>query len=278
MVLNHQKFDLGEKCLVERVVIQAPFRYAVTFHDEACFIYFVEGSTKVNTPYEEVHIKPEESLLLKCGTYFSELIKESSAGKYEILVVHLYPDILRKIYKNDIPSFVKESQNKSFINKVAPNDIIKKFIESLYFYFDNPEVVSEELLELKVRELVLLLVQTKNAESVVNLFADLYSPRQVSIKDVVNSHLFSELTIGDLAELSNLSLSTFNRSFQAVFNDTPASYIKMKRLERAKELLTASTLSISEIAFQTCFSDLAHFSRSFKDAYNCSPSEYRQSS
>ena len=278
MVLNHQKFDLGDKCLIERVVIQPPFRYAITFHNEACFIYFIEGSSKVNSPLERVPIISEESLLLKCGTYFSDLMKESGAGKYEILVVHLYPDILRKIYKNEIPSFIKESQNKSFINKVAPDDIIKKFIESLYFYFDNPEVVSEELLELKVRELVLLLVQTKNAESVVNLFSDLYSPRQVSIKDVVNSHLFSELTIEDLAELSNLSLSTFNRTFQTIFKDTPASYIKMKRLERAKELLSASTLSISEIAFQTCFKDVAHFSRSFKDAYSCTPSAYRQSS
>lgn len=150
------------------------------------FYLFCKGSSKVNSHLERVPITPEESLLLKCGTYFSDLMKKSGAEKYEILVVHLYPDILRKIYKNEIPSFVKESQNKSFINKVAPNDII----ESLYFYFDNPEVVSEELLELKVRELVLLLVQTKSAESIVNLFADLYSPRQVSIKDVVNSHLF----------------------------------------------------------------------------------------
>jgi hypothetical protein len=44
MVLNHQRFDLDGKCMVERVVIQARFRYAVTFHEEACSIYFVEGS------------------------------------------------------------------------------------------------------------------------------------------------------------------------------------------------------------------------------------------
>jgi AraC family transcriptional regulator, exoenzyme S synthesis regulatory protein ExsA len=278
MVLNHQKFDLRDKCLIEKVIIQAPFRFTGAFQNEACFIYFWKGKSKVNSPYEQVPIKPEESLLLKCGSYFADLMKDSISGRYEILVVHLYPDILREIYKHEVPSFVKGSQNKSFINKVVPGDIIKKFIESLYFYFDNPALVSDELLELKVRELVLLLIQSKSAESLVTLFADLFTPRQVSIKEVLNSHIFSGLSIEDLASLTNLSVSTFNRTFQTLFNDTPANYIKTKRLEHARELLAASTLSIGEIAFQTCFNDVAHFSRSFKDAYHCSPSDYRLSS
>jgi AraC family transcriptional regulator, exoenzyme S synthesis regulatory protein ExsA len=277
MVLNHQKFNFGNKCLIEKVVIQAPFRFSVNFQDEACFIYFVEGSTKINSPNEQVRIEPEESVLLKCGSYFADLLKFSNADRYEILVVHLYPDILRKIYKHEIPAFVKNSENKSFVHNIASHGIIKKFIESLYFYFNNPALVSDELLELKVRELILLLVQTKNAASVASLFADLFTPRDMSIKEVVNHHLFSDLSIDDLASLTNLSASTFNRTFQTLFNDTPANYIKMKRLERAKDLLSMSSLTISEIAFQTCFNDIAHFSRSFKAAWGCSPSAYRLS-
>jgi len=263
--------------LIEKVVIQAPFRFSVDFQDEACFIYFLEGKTKINSPYEQMRVEPEESVLLKCGSYFADLLKNSTADKYEILVVHLYPDILRKIYKHEIPSFTKNSEKKSFIHNIASIDIVKKFIESLYFYFDNPGLVSDELLELKVRELVLLLIQTKNAASIAGLFSDLFTPRNVSIKEVVNKHLFSDLSVEDLAHLSNLSVSTFNRSFQTLFNDTPANYIKSKRLERAKELLAMSSLTVSEIAFQTCFIDVAHFSRSFKAVYRCSPSAYRLS-
>jgi hypothetical protein len=33
MLLNHQKFDFEDKCLIEKVVIQAPFRFSVNFHD-----------------------------------------------------------------------------------------------------------------------------------------------------------------------------------------------------------------------------------------------------
>ena len=275
MILNHQKFDFGEKCLIEKIIIQAPFRFSTNFQDEACFIYFLEGKTKINSAQEQEQVQAEESLLLKCGSYFADLLKYGDNDKYEILVFHLYPDILREIYTNEIPSFIKPSKNKSFINKVVATGIIKKFVESLQFYFDNPELVSDELLKLKIKELVLLLFQTNNASSIISLFSDLFTPRNLSVTEVVNNHLFSNLSIEDLAALANLSVSTFNRTFQSMFNDTPANYIKIKRLERAKELLSISALTISEISFQTCFNDVAHFSRSFKNVFHNTPSSFR---
>ena len=277
MVLAHQKFDFNGKCLIEKVVIQAPFRFAANFQDEACFIYFAEGKTTINSASEQTTITQRESVLLKCGSYFADLLKYSDADRFEILVFHLYPDILRSIYNDEIPAFLKTSSKNTFIQKVATDIMVQKFVESLYFYLDHPSLVSNDLLELKIKELILLLVQSKNAASIVSLFAELFTPRILSIKEIIGSHLFSDLTISDLADLSNLSLSTFNRTFKAMFGDTPANYIKTKRLERAHELLSISSLTVSEIAFQTCFPTLAHFSRSFKERYQCSPSAYRLS-
>lgn len=275
MVLTYQKFDFENKCLIEKVIIQAPFRFSTSFHEEACFIYFAEGKTQINSLTGQELIQPEESVLLKCGNYFADLVKYPVSDRYEIIVFHLYADVLKKMYANEIPASIKVPATKTFIQKIASTDIIKKFIEGLYFYFDNPELVSDELLTLKIKELILLLLQTKNANSITSLFSDLFTPRSHSLREIVNSHIFSSLSIQDLAELSNMSLSTFNRTFQGLFNDTPANYIKNKRLERAKELLKISSLTVAEIASQTCFNDISHFSRSFKDAYNCSPTEYR---
>jgi len=275
MLQSHQKLELENKCLIEKVVLEAPFRYSVRFHDEACFIYFLKGVATINSPVEQIHIGPKEAVLLKCGSYFADLLKYGTSGEYEILVVHLYPAMLRKIYKHEIPSFVKHAENKSFIRKAGARDFIQKFVEGIHYYLDNPALVNDELLELKVKELLLLLVQTGNGLSITSLFSELFTPREISIKDVVNNHLFSGISVEDLASLCNVSLSTFNRAFQNLYNDTPASYIKMKRLQRARDLLSMSTLTVSEIAFQTCFNDVGHFSRSFKAAYRCSPTAYR---
>jgi len=277
MILDHQKFDLRQRCLIEKVAIKAPFRLETDFQNEACFIYFLEGKTRMFSAVEQEAIETDESVLLKCGTYFADLLKYSSEDKFEIIVFHLYPELLRDLYTNQIPSFINPPENKKLIRKITSSAVVKKFVESLLFYFDNRELVSEELLELKIKELILLLIQTKNADSILSLFSELFTPRNLNVKDVVNSHLFSNLSIDDMAKLSGLSVSTFNRTFQSIFNDTPANYIKSKRLERAKELLSISTLSVSEIAFQTCFNDVAHFSRSFSQFYKISPTAYRGS-
>ncbi len=276
MIIDHQKFDFGEKCLIEKVIIQAPFRFMVDFPNDACFIYFEEGNTKVNSPYEQVPVAARESVLLKCGTYFSDLLAYATSDRYEIIVVHLPKNILWEIYKHDIQSFPKSLKKSRFIQKLESQELVREYIKGLHFYFKNPEVVSDELLALKLKELILLLLQTKNAESVSTLFQQLFSSQQIDIRDVVNTHIFSNLSVEDLAALSHLSVSTFKRHFKEIFDDTPANYIKAKRLERAKQLLSISNMTISEIAYETCFNDVAHLSKSFKSVYNISPSAYRQ--
>ncbi|MEL6989852.1 MAG: helix-turn-helix transcriptional regulator, partial [Bacteroidota bacterium] len=75
--------------------------------------------------------------------------------------------------------------------------------------------------------------------------------------------------------LCNLSLSTFKRTFKEHYASSPAKYIKKRKLERAKKLLLSSNLRISDIAYDCGFSDLAHFSKSFLQAYSSSPRDFR---
>jgi AraC-like DNA-binding protein len=277
MILFHHKFDFENKCLIEKMVIQAPFRFLTHFRDEACFIYFSEGRASINSARERVDIQPSDAVLLKCGTYFSELIRHRSGDRFEILVFHLYPEILRNIYKDELPSTIERAKDNKLADKLVSSEIIKKYIDGLQFYFENPQLVNAEVLNLKVRELILLLLQSKNAESIASLFSDLFSPRDIQIQEIIANHLFSPLSINDLAELANISVSTFTRMFQKLYNTTPANYIKERRLERAKQLLGVGSRTVSEIALETGFNDLAHFSRVFKSYYQVTPSEYRHS-
>jgi len=67
MILSHQKFDLDHHCLIEKVIIQAPFRFFANFRDEACFVYFTEGDTQINSAMEQVAVQSGDAVLLKCG-------------------------------------------------------------------------------------------------------------------------------------------------------------------------------------------------------------------
>jgi len=88
--------------------------------------------------------------------------------------------------------------------------------------------------------------------------------------------LFNDLSLEDYALLCNLSLSTFKRTFKKTFGESPARYIKLKRLEEAANQLKVTNKRISDICFDCGFNEVGHFSKSFTALYNTSPSNYRK--
>jgi AraC family transcriptional regulator len=92
----------------------------------------------------------------------------------------------------------------------------------------------------------------------------------------VDAHLGEEFDLTDLARESGLSLRHFCRSFRREVGETPYRWIMRRRLERAKELLLQSDLSLIEIAATCGFADQSHFTRTVKQATGTSPLRWRR--
>lgn len=92
----------------------------------------------------------------------------------------------------------------------------------------------------------------------------------------IESHLADDITVEELARTVYLHPNYFIRFFKRHLGSSPMHYIKSVRLERAKALLVGSTAPIKEIALETGFKDLFHFSRSIKNHTGFSPSQLRR--
>ncbi len=79
-----------------------------------------------------------------------------------------------------------------------------------------------------------------------------------------------------LAKVSHVSEAYFARSFKEAFGLPPHRYLLMRRIERATALLRDTDLPITDIAFQTGWSSLGTFGRTFCDITGESPSAFRQ--
>ena len=277
MIKNKQHIDLNGKTVIEKLKVLPPFRQNPVFQDEACFLYFNEGGSQIAAPTEKIVIEEKESVLLKCGTYFADLVQNRVSGGCEVCVIHFFPDILEKIFKEEIPFFSKQSESNNYSYKVSHKNVIDHFMESLTFYFDNPEMAKEEIIYLKIKELILLLLHTEAADTILELYSLLFTPQKASIVEVIESHLYSDLNLDQLAHLAGQSLSTFKREFSKHFDDTPGNYIRNKRMEKAADLLTYSSLTISEISFKVGYEDSSYFSKLFYKKFNTLPSDYRKS-
>jgi len=278
MILEHIQFDLFEKKIFEKIVLTPPLKMQEMMQNEACFMYMINGEQEINSSIEHWRLNSKEAVLMKCGLHFSEWLATAASDKCETIVVHLYHDVLKKIYEKELPGFIFNSApviNETRSDKIVNDELIYHYIASMQFYFNNPTLVSDDLLVLKLKELILLLTKTENAASIQHLFAKLFTPREYTFKEVVDAHVTSNLSIEEMAQLTNLSVSSFKREFKKIFFDSPAHYIKSKRVERAAEMLLLSDKRISDIAFECGFNDQAHFSKSFQIKYGVTPSQFR---
>ena len=79
----------------------------------------------------------------------------------------------------------------------------------------------------------------------------------------------------DIAAAVHIGKSTALQIFHQGINQSPIAYLIRYRLKQAAILLTSTEKTIASIAEATGFSDVAHFSRSFKRFAGCTPGEYR---
>jgi len=84
-----------------------------------------------------------------------------------------------------------------------------------------------------------------------------------------------ELSLSEFAQSVNLSVWRLCHIFKSDVGMPPIRYLRLLRMERAKELLESSFLSVKEIAFQVGLNDESHFVRDFKATYGFSPALYR---
>src|SRR5438128_145326 len=87
-------------------------------------------------------------------------------------------------------------------------------------------------------------------------------------------HFHHPLPIGDLAHIANLSYWHFCRLFRAETGTSPAQYLKALKLQRARQLLDQTFMSIKQVA-QSIGMDESHFVRDFRTVYGHTPGRYR---
>lgn len=94
-------------------------------------------------------------------------------------------------------------------------------------------------------------------------------------RDVADRDFAQPLTLDAMAGAANMSKFHFARAFAAAYGETPGAYLSRRRIERAKDMLRAANLTVTEICMLVGFESLGSFSARFRELVGCSPSEYR---
>lgn len=279
MILSHQHFDLLDTPIINRFAFKPPFQVPVKMENEACFILPIKAQGQIFHPSGKEIVNEQDGLLMKCGYYINRWDTVDKSEVSQILIIRFVPSVIKFIFDDIFPDYFQKAEKpaKQFTQKIVLDELFKKYVDSLLFYFDYPDLVNPELIKLKVKELILLLLNVQASEEVLNLFKSLFDTQTYSLKKIVDNHIFDNLSIAELASLCNMSESHFKKKFKQNFEISPGQYIISQRLKKAENLLKFTSESITEIAYECGFSDLGYFSKIFRKNFGIAPSEFRLS-
>ena len=95
--------------------------------------------------------------------------------------------------------------------------------------------------------------------------------------DYIENHLGEEMTLRDIASAAYFSPFHFHRIFKSLMGETVHQFVQRVRLERAARLLLADRRKpVTRIAMECGYLNPAAFSRAFRTAFACSPTEWRR--
>lgn len=277
MSVENQILELFGKPVFERANLQTPFKKKLVMNNQACFLYIRQGSCQSFAQDIEIQAQAQEAILMRSGTYSGRFLGNESHQNYRAIAIHFCPEVLQKVYEYDLPPLLKskDAKGQSMV-KLANNTALTRYIESLLFYFDNPQKANAEQLAEKLKELIVMLEQQiPQTAEIQPILSGLFSPISCSFQEMVESHLYTNITVQELAQLASLSESSVKRAFKKLYQYSPASYLRQQKLLLAKSLLLSSERNIRQVTQACGFKDMAHFSKLFKQTYGMSPSAYR---
>jgi len=280
MIKHRDQISLNGIPVFTQIAVETPLQESLNLPSDACYLYIEKGTGHTLLRAGNITATKGTVILSSCGLTVGKVIAEQPKGEMDTIIVHLNRTLLEFVFQGEKPALWEEMKTpiNQYVVQTAANELVKFYFDGIGQMFQNKAALNDTILKLKLKEVVLLLLQSDNAEPFRQIIKSLFSERTFSFKELVDAHVLSAASIENLAQLTNCSLSTFKRRFSEIYGTSPGKYIMEKRLDKVAEHLRVTDDAISHIGYDLGFESPEHLSRVFKNKFGVSPSTYRLNS
>lgn len=96
------------------------------------------------------------------------------------------------------------------------------------------------------------------------------------VLEYIETHFSEPLTLDELSKVIGMNPKYFCRFFGSITQQTPMNYVNYYRIEQAANLLSSTTLSVTEVGLECGFNDTGHFVKTFKKHKGITPKQYQK--
>jgi AraC-like DNA-binding protein len=239
-------------------------------YDSARLCTIIQGSKEVSINNSErfVYNHKQFVLLPPHSTVFMSMTEYTKALVYEF-----NDEIIDEVYQkvSDILRIdaVQEISYSAFRLETLTDRLCSLHRRTQQIIIEE-DVNIDFLLGLTSQEIIYELIKIKGCHEIIHHHQK--HPINKAIR-IMNSSEGNRMSISEIAESVDMSLSLFSQKFKTITLLTPRDYIKKLRLRKSLEYL--QKMSVTDTAYELGFENISHYIKIFKQEYGITPKQYQ---
>lgn len=249
---------------------------SIHWHDELELIYIKSGSIRYQLNGKTVRMKAGEGIFVN-SKQLHLIVSDGADCELYCLIFHpmilcaahhIAEKYVAPVMENGYVPYLMLSETEPWQCRILENiAAVEKDLEA-----DAGELlVMGRLFEI-CRQLYLHIKRPVQGERVQDR-------NLILIKEMIayiQKHYQQKLTLQEICDAGKVGKTKGTAVFGQYLNQTPIEYVCNYRIERSIELLRSSDANITEIAYETGFSEGGYYSKVFKERMGVSPLQYRR--
>jgi AraC-like DNA-binding protein len=234
----------------------------------------VQGRKEVLLAQESYVYSPADYLVASVNLPITGQVTEASPEvPYLALKLEFTPsEILEVLREFEMGVAKKENAKRGmYVSKIEASllDAVTRLVRLL----DTPKDI-KVIAPLIVKEIIYRVLQGEHGGMLKQIAIEGSSTHQISdaIEHIMNNYDKS-LKIEELAEISNMSVSSLHRHFKEVTAMSPIQFQKQLRLQEARSLLLSESADAADVAFRVGYESPSQFSREYSRMFGLPPKE-----
>jgi AraC family transcriptional regulator, exoenzyme S synthesis regulatory protein ExsA len=242
-----------------------------SYTEDAQLIFLLNGKLRMVCGSEALEMEANQMTFLRRNIWVEITRADGNDEDIQYIRFTITSDLVREFSTMaDLPRSKKDEQAKMLMTSGQGWLPYVGSLEPILLENDKPQ---QGLIKVKMLELLFHLSRTN--KYLFEQLLDIRDHFRVNITATVEDNITNSLSIEQLAVLSGRSLSSFRRDFMAIYHMPPSQWIRLKRLEKAREMLLSTTMTVTDICYTLGFEHIAHFSRLFKSHFGYAPSYFK---
>ena len=245
--------------LYEKQEVKARSKISFSMH---VFSLIVSGSKEIYNTDKPVMLSKNKFVLIRSANYLMTELIAAPESNYKSVLLFFSDKVLEQFIFKFKHLINKGTHQQDKVITFQHDSYSEGFRDSLINLSASQAGQSQEFLQLKFEELMYYLL-TQQPEQLSNWLYAGQSDQELKFRKTVESNVFADLSLEELAFLCNMSLSSFKRHFQKYYHTTPRQWMISERM-RLAEILLRKGERPTDIYPKAGYSTLSNFVKAYR--------------